>query len=98
MARQYMAAGEWHALKSICGDIYQYMLEDQPIPDELYYAVLQYLHMPADAICDYFLYGSCQYSMVTLDITLLYHDSKIVDKRQIFIFKTPARHKPYHPK
>ena len=92
-----MTAAEWYAFKSICGDIYQYVLADQRIPDELYYAVLQYLHMQGDTLCDYYLYGSCQYSMVTLDVTLLYNDSKIVDKRQVFIFPTPARHKQYIP-
>lgn len=98
MARQYMTAAEWYALKSICGDIYQYVLADQKIPDELYYSVLQYLEMPSDTVCDYYLYGSCQYVMVTLEVTLLYVDSKEVAKRQVFLFATPARHKSYHPK
>ena len=93
-----MTAAEWYALKSICGDIYQYMLADQRIPDELYFAVLRYLHMPSDTLCDYYLFGSSQYTMVTLEVTLLYNDSKEIDKRQIFLYATPARYKQYIPR
>ncbi|AYB31931.1 hypothetical protein [Chryseolinea soli] len=99
MGREFMTAAEWLALKIICGQIYQHLLADEPIPDDLYFAVLKYMDLPADTLCDYFLFGSCQYRMVTKDITLLYnHHYRGMEKRQIYLYATPARCKPYHPK
>jgi hypothetical protein len=95
MAREFLAPHEWYELKGLCGRIYQKILAEERIDDYMQNAVLKYLDLPVNTVCDWYPFGSIQFKMITTEITLLYNHSTEIEKRQIFLYATQSKQKQH---
>jgi hypothetical protein len=93
-----LAGWEWHELKAVMRRVYDFVKKDEPVPDYLYYAVLDMCGWPRDTVVDAVLFGSEQMKLITVEETLLYNDTAELEKRQIFNYPTPSKVKAYHVK
>lgn len=78
--------------------MYRYVVKDEPVPDYLYNAVLDMIGWERSTVVDAVLFGSIQLKLISTKETLLYNDSDEIEKRQIYVYDTPDKHKIYHPK